>query len=248
MKTKTSTATGNTRMNIENKNDLSPKVFASNANILKYLIIIVLYGLSSSTVDAQTQIIGTVKDYYYPEGTTKTKVVEDDDNLFELYVKFSGFNLSGVGKLTGLNYFKGEKIVHIENTVSVESNEIVLTEHNIIWNALGEKKYTKERKAILKLPKPGMTVSWSPMAEVTIKATLVNLQIEINGEKTTVLAIKDVEIHKNCQIVRYWGKNKGFVFEMSNESNEVFSYNAGIGLTSLSFKEMPFDAQKIINN
>ena len=83
---KTRVIDGNMRMGNEdhNRNGEKPK------NSLKRLVMFVFCGLYITTIGAQT--IGTVKDYFYPNGDTELRMVNDGvfmkgGNEFELYYK-----------------------------------------------------------------------------------------------------------------------------------------------------------------
>ena len=196
--------------------------------------------------------VGTVEDYFYSVGTTEFTNSTDKDNNIEMYYRFSGFNNLGVGKLSFETFFHDDKLPRAivtdnEEVINLIGNEIVSTERSLN-NVFSGKSYSRERTTLLKLPDLGKTATWTTEeGTVTHTATLVNLQIEIESEEITVIAIKEVRSYSfresGVQHISYWVKGAGLLLS-GNEGSSMIQYNASIGLSSLSYRELPIDIRE----
>ena len=175
-------------------------------------------GLSSTTISAQS--IGTIEDYFYPI-PVEMRLVNDSQR--QLVYQFSGRGL------TEIVWVRGNPVAQDNSYVEITDNEVIQTHSrgNLLSN----------RPTMLKLPDPGKTVTWRGRTN-TYTATLVNLQIELDGVKTSVFAIKTVSNRTN---IEYWAKDYGLIFDIVN--NRIFAYNSI--LSSLSYRETPLDVREI---
>ena len=219
------------------KNRASLKSKISKSPPLRNFVMLIVCALSFTTIGAQT--IGTVKDYFYPKPERIIyKFANDKNNSFEMIYKFDGFDNSGAGQLTFASFFEGKNSAGSIEKVKITGNGIVSTEKRS-YNPFSGETTSREQTSLLRLPDKGKTVTWAPETGVTHTATLVNLQIEIDNEKKTVLAIKVVQKFDDGKDIgiEYWGKERGLVFQVTN-TGTVVKYNASIGLTSLSYREL----------
>ncbi len=96
---------------------------------------------------------------------------------------------------------------------------------------------SEKQETLLKLPESGKTATWITGEgddKVTHTATLVKLQIEVNGENQTVSAIRDVQKDHFGTVIKYWIKGMGLVFYV--QDTKVSQYNSSVGLTKISYK------------
>ncbi|MDR2144900.1 MAG: energy transducer TonB [Tannerella sp.] len=204
-----------------------------NTVFIKGIFILLAFGFSIVQSNAQSK---SVADYYYPKGTTEKKFTQKG-NLLKRYDRFTGFDGANNGVSEFYSYWGQHLAVTGKSEYKLVGNEIVYTKgYNTVTGS------DNHSSTVLILPDVGQTVVL-PISNNRLSPceyTLVNLQIEINGQKRTVNAIKELIIDdKGIRTIEYWVEGKGPVFDIIE--NEVFSYNASIGLTSLSYKESPIN-------
>ena len=206
---------------------------------LKTVLMLALFGLFPFTAKSQS-----VKEFFYPENKTiiirhsdKGKINYDSNNFIDNQIRYD----SKLGELANTYMYQGRSPSSSVKKIEVTSNTIVSTAEQSTNMITGE-SYSRERVTMLRLPDIGKTITWAKDGE-TCTATLVNLQIEVNNEKKTIVAIK-VENKKTevnwGDLIEYWGKGSGLVLSVTNSG--VLNYNTSIGLTSLSYTELPIDS------
>ena len=215
------------------------KLMNSISKHLKAIVMIVAFGLSFTTINAQS-IVGTVKDYFYPRRESKQTPI-----IVSLYKLRTGrvmtYNFAADDENTLFTRLYTSEYAYIGSEIAEEVSLTEIIGNEVIQTGKIINGFIRsDRKTLLKLPDLGTTATWTTDGTGTTvrhTATLVNLQIEIEGVRETVFAIKEV----SGRDIFYWAKGYGLVINETN--NGIFMYNTK--LSSLTYRESPVNVREI---